>query len=328
LIIRTPKAMSHDLDAVFDLHPVLSPKLWDTVAQRFHPPPVDYLRKMGFAEKKPLPKCTIDMFFQVQTKTKQAPDEKQAETAFVSFVPEAQVCDARKYTCVNPHVCRQCFNTLVKVHSQGFEVCVECGNLVANPEEVATCATSSLGGTVGSSAGTRRLTTYMYKRTNHFLDHLKRVQAKQSSMVKPEVLSTVENDLRKERIFAGDPRITTTKVRSILKKLKLQKHYVYVFQITTKLSGKAPPSLTPMQEEKLLEMFQSIQGPFEKHCPPDRTNMLNYSYILRKLTQILGWHDLVDYFPLLKSRTKVYAQDMLWKKICEEAHFPFHRSIA
>ena len=311
-----------DLGAVFDLRPVLSPKIWATVAPRFHPPPADYLRKMGFAEKKPLPKCTLDMFFEVHTKA------KEEGGAFLRFVPAATVRDARKFACLNPHVCRNCLNTLVKVHSQGFEVCVECGNLVANPEEVATCSTSSLGGTVGSSAGTRRLTTYMYKRTNHFLDHLKRVQAKQSSMVKPEVLATVENELRKERIFPGDPRITTTKVRSILKKLKLQKHYVYVFQITAKLSGKAPPSLSPMQEEKLLEMFQSIQGPFEKHCPPDRTNMLNYSFILRKLTQILGWHDLMEYFPLLKSRSKVYAQDMLWKKICEEANFPFHRSIA
>lgn len=56
--------------------------------------------------------------------------------------------------------------------------------------------------------------------------------------------------------------------------------------------------------------------------------MLNYNYILRKLTQILGWYDLMDYFPLLKSRSKVHAQDLLWQKICKEANFPFHKSIA
>jgi hypothetical protein len=138
----------------------------------------------------------------------------------------------------------------------------------------------------------------------------------------------VENELRKERIYVGDSAITTTKVRSLLKKLKLQKYYIYIFQITSKLSGKAPPALTLVQEEKLLGMFQSIQDPFQKHCPPDRTNMLNYSYILRKLTQILGWYDLMDFFPLLKSRSKVHAQDMLWQKICTEANFPFHKSIA
>eukprot|EP00952_Eustigmatos_sp_NYUAD-ZCMA_P006731 28822-Eustigmatos_ZCMA.PRE.1 len=66
-----------------------------------------------------------------------------------------------------------------------------------------------MGGAVGDPG--RRLTTYMYKRTNHFLDHLKRVQAKETSVVKPEIIMTVENELRKERILRGDPKITTNK---------------------------------------------------------------------------------------------------------------------
>lgn len=314
------------LAALFDLRPVVDPKLWGVISARFHSPPVDYLRKMGFVEKRPLPTCTLDMFFTVSTH--QSDDDVHKAEPYLTLVPARNLGGLHQYTCLNPNVCRHCLNPLVKVASQGFEVCVNCGTQVANPEEVATCATSSFGGTVGSSAGGRRLTTYVYKRNNHFLDHLKRVQAKQTSAVKPEIISTVQNELRKERILPGDARITTNKVRSILKKLKLQKHYTYVFQITSKLSGKAPPSLTPVQEEKLLEMFSSIQGPFDKHCPPNRTNMLNYSYILRKFCQILGWYDLMDYFPLLKSRSKVYSQDILWKKICAEASFPFHKSIA
>lgn len=266
------------------------------------------------------------MFFNVNTG--QSNDNINKAEAYIHLVHVNDVRNMKEFTCLNPNVCRHCFNALIKVSSQGFEVCTDCGTQISNPEEVATCVTSSFGGTVGSSAGTRRVTTYIYKRTNHFVDHIKRVQAKQSSAVKPEILTIVKNELSKERIFTGDSRITTNKVRTILKKLKLQKYYTHVFQITSKLSGRAPPTLTPVQEEKLLEMFQKIQGPFDKHCPDTRTNMLSYSYILRKFTQILGWHELVDYFPLLKSRTKVYAQDMLWKKICTDANFPFHKSIA
>jgi hypothetical protein len=314
-------------DAVFSFRPVVAHGLWRLVSSRFHAPRVDYLRKMGFAEKKPLPNCTLEAFFEVN---KHANDKAHAkdDDEYVKLLPSKDVADDRKYTCLNPDVCRVCFNTLVKVHSQGFEVCVDCGSLISNPAQVATCSSNFLGGTVGSSAGTRRLTTYIYKRTNHFIHHLNRVQAKQTSAVRPEIVATVENELRKERIFQGDRRITTSKVRSILKKLKLQKHYVFVFQITAKLSGKAPPTLTAWQEEKLLEMFQRIQEPFEKHCPPSRTNMLNYSYILRKFCQILSWEDLIGFFPLLKSRSKVYAQDLLWKKICTDTGFPFHKSIA
>ena len=56
--------------------------------------------------------------------------------------------------------------------------------------------------------------------------------------------------------------------------------------------------------------------------------MLSYLFIIRKLVEILGWDDLVNYFPLLKSRTKVYAQDRIWKLICEDCRFPFYKSIS
>lgn len=284
------------LHALFEKRPIIRHSLWNLASSRFHPPPVDYLRKMGFVEKKPLPTCTLDMFF-FSISTHGFDTAHQVTDKFVRFVAASSLQRDDMYTCMNPDICRTCFNTLVKVFSQGFAVCGDCGNVVSNPESVATCTTSSLGGTVGSSTGSRRLTTYMYKTTNHVLDHLKRVQPKQTSSVKPEIIASVENELRKERIYVGDPAITTNKVRALLKKLKLQKYYIYIFQITSKLSGRAPPMLTLIQEEKLLDMFQRIQEPFQKNCPPDRTNMLNYSYILRKLTQILGWYDLMDFFP-------------------------------
>ena len=319
LKLNTPRAF-------FETRPIIRHALWNVASSRFHLPSVGYLRKMGFVEKRPLPICTLDMFFSI--KTHGVDTAHQLAGQYVRFVPDNSVQNEDMYVGMNLDICRVCFNTLAKVYSQGFDICGHCGNTVSNPERVATCSTSSLGGPVGSGSGCRRLTTYMYKRTNHFQDHLRRVQAKQTSSVRPDIIASVENELRKEWIYVGDAAITTSKVRSLLKKLKLQKYYIYIFQITSKLSGRAPPLLTLVQEEKLLDMFQSIQDPFQRHCPADRTNMLNYSYLLRKLTQILGWYDLMDFFPLLKSRSKVYAQDMLWQKICKDVDFPFHKSIA
>ncbi len=227
-------------------------------------------------------------------------------------------------------VCRDCGCDRLMTTYSGI-VCQNCGELSSNVVMVTSASSQSFGGSFASSSSSssgKRITTYMYKRTNHFLDHLKRVQAKESLSVRPEVLQCVRNELAKERIFDCDARITTAKVRGILKKLKLQKYYNHVFSITSFLSGRRPPSLTPIQEEKLLSMFQVIQQPFSRHCPPDRTNMISYSYVLRKLVEILGWYDLIDYFPLLKSRTKVFSQDVLWKKICQDVGFPFYRSIA
>lgn len=305
-------------DDLFTSRPRVSHKMWSTVLRNVHAPPVQYLRKMGFNEtRRPLPSCTLDMFFSVHMSA--------ADQSMVHFLSPDEIGPASKYTPLDPHICRPCGLRLSI--GIGSEVCRSCGTSYLHSVGLPSVTHQTLGGAVGKS-GSKRLTTYMYKRTNHFLDHLKRMQAKETSAVPRPVLETVESELRKERLLPGDPRITTKKVRSILKKLKLHKHYVHVSYITSKISGRDPPMLTSVQEEKLLELFQKIQVPFEKHCPPDRTNMLNYSFILRKLTQILGWYEFMEYFPLLKSRSKIYDQDLLWKKICQEVDFPFYKSIA
>lgn len=308
-------------ETLFTRRPRISHQLWVSVLQKVHAPPVQYLRKMGLNEaRRPLPSCTLDMFFSI--------DRGHPDREYVEYLDHAH--DEGRYAGYIPldgNVCRPCGIPLSI--GLGSEVCRSCGNSFLHSAELPSAGHQVFGGPVGKS-GSKRVTTYMYKRTNHFIDHLKRVQAKETRDVKKlvKILQTIESELRKERLYPGDPRITTDKVRSILKKLKLQKHYIHVFYITSKLSNRSPPILTPVQEEKLLELFHRIQTPFEKHCPPDRTNMLNYIFILRKLTQIMGWYELMEYFPLLKSRSKIYAQDMLWKKICQEVDFPFHRSIA
>ena len=65
-------------------------------------------------------------------------------------------------------------------------------------------------------------------------------------------------------------------------------------------------------------MFKDIQAPFEKHCPPERKNFLSYSYVLYKFCELLGEDEYLEYFPLLKSKEKLYNQDVLFRKICEE----------
>ncbi len=308
-------------DTFLDFFPVLSPTLWHQISHRFYATSIPYMRKLGVVGKTSVPCRTIDAFFTVETCVRQ---ETQNDEWVVRFIPAGPLST----TChpVFPEMCPLCQSTLLNDPRKSQVVCMTCGESTA-------CVFSPEGPFDSRSvtslvAHHRRITTYMYKRTNHFLDHLKRVQAKEATSVQPNIMNAVKNELAKEHIYHSDPRITITKVRSILKKLRLQKYYNHVFAITANLSGKKPPQLTAVQEEKLLAMFQAIQGPFERHCPPDRTNMISYSYVLRKLVEILGWNHLIGYFPLLKSRQKVYNQDCIWRNICEEVGFPYYRSIS
>jgi len=43
--------------------------------------------------------------------------------------------------------------------------------------------------------------------------------------------------------------------------------------------------------------------------------------------EILGQHQYLGLFQLLKSREKVFNHDILWKKITEELGWPFYSTV-
>ena len=171
------------------------------------------------------------------------------------------------------------------------------------------------------------LSPFAYQRINHFKEFLAQLQAKNNMAEIPDsVIAAIKKELKKERIV--DPEeITMVRIRRYLKKLHLNKYYEHVNSITCRISGKTPPRLSVDLEVRFVQMFKEIQAPFEKHCPKERKNFLSYSYTLHKMCQLLGKHDLLAYFPLLKSREKNYVQDCIWKGICSELDWEFISSV-
>ena len=121
--------------------------------------------------------------------------------------------------------------------------------------------------------------------------------------------------------------ITHEKVKALLKKLNWAKYYEHVPYISTILNGIQPPTMPQELEDKLRLMFHKIQAPFEKHKPAQRKNFLSYSYTLYKLCELLGEDDYLPCFPLLKSKEKLYAQDEIWAKICNELSWEYIRTV-
>ena len=240
------------------------------------------------------------------------------------------------YQPLDSDVCPACGQRMAYDAKNGQKVCHGCGEsqgisfMVGAP----SYGPNAMGGVgpAGGSNGARRLTTYMYNgaRTTPGPPQPRAGQG-------VECDQTVHRRGGRMRAAEGADRLGRPPHHhhqdpSILKKLKLQKYYNHVFAITARLSGRAAPQLSTLQEEKLLAMFQMVQEPFQRHCPPDRTNMISYSYVLRKLVEILGWHSLVDYFPLLKSRHKVYLRTRSGRKsattwaFTSQIHSVMHRN--
>ena len=310
-------------DNFWNLVPTVKTKLWNRLRNRFAIPSSLFAKRMGLSCDTPA--ASLETFFEVQ-------GVRRDNCDMLQWVPQDTF---RKVVLskVFDDICENCLGKDLRSSTvEGSCICASCGYVASecaqSPSASAEHYGPSVSIAVGHSDKPRRVNQYIYKRCNHFRFWLARVQAKESSGAKANVIEAVRRELAKERIGVGDPRITYDKVRSMLKKLRLTKFYNHGFFITSILSGREAPQLTLLQEERLVSIFHAVQVPFARHCPKDRVNMMSYAYLLRKMAEALGWYEFASYFPLLKSRAKVYQQDRIWQHICAEINLPFTKSIA
>ncbi len=172
----------------------------------------------------------------------------------------------------------------------------------------------------------REMSYYAYKKINHLNEWLAQFQAKETTEIPTVVLDQIRAELRKERI-TDMSKLKISKLKEILKKLKLSRCYDHVAHILNRLNGISAPVLSREVEEKLRYMFKEIQSSFVKHCPKKRSNFLSYSFVLYKFCELLELDDYLPCFPLLKSREKLYMQDKIWELICKDLGWQFIRTV-
>ena len=178
----------------------------------------------------------------------------------------------------------------------------------------------------GMKEQTKDSSYFNYRKINHFNEWLAQFQAKETTDIPSEVYDLILLELRKEK-RRNIADLKPKALREILKRLNMNKYYEHIPHIMNRLNGIPPPRLSPETEEVLRSMFRDIQTPFMKYCPPWRKNFLSYSYVLHKFCKILGKDEFLSCFPLLKSREKLYEMDKVWKMICDDLGWEFHRSI-
>lgn len=172
----------------------------------------------------------------------------------------------------------------------------------------------------------REITYFAYKKINHFNEWLSQFQAKESTDIPEEIFERIQSELKKER-YLNTKTLKASKVRDILKKLNLTKYYEHCPYITNRITGKPAPEINDELQEKLRNMFRQIQGPWNRHCPPGRSNFFSYPYIFYKFLQLLSHDEFLPYFRLLKSREKLQEHDEVWKKICGDLKWEFIKTV-
>jgi ribosomal protein S27AE len=217
----------------------------------------------------------------------------------------------------NTEICTRCNIPLICLQHDAIMICNNCGYqellLVEQNRPIL-------------KQNTKDTSHFSYKRINHFREWCNQVQGKESTDIPNDIFEKILNEIKKEKIM-DTKKITYSKMREILKRLRINKYYEHINYIINRINGIPTPQFSTELEEKLCSMFRDIQGPFLKHCPKDRKNFLSYSYVLYKFFQILGLNEYLKFFPLLKSREKLYVQDQIWKKICEDLNYKIIPSL-
>jgi hypothetical protein len=199
--------------------------------------------------------------------------------------------------------------------TQSIMTCPSCGYSMTYLD--ATCASLAFDDAVD-------LSSYSYKKINHYTMHLALCQAKETHRVPSEVLQTVMKDLHERQGIRTPESIHYRHVREALRRNRIRKAYDYVVQITSRIKGVPPPRVTASVEAQLKNMFLQMQPVFLRHAPNTRTNFLSYTYVLYRCFQILGQTHMLDTIVLLKGRSKLEANDAIFRRMCEDLEWSVH----
>jgi hypothetical protein len=237
--------------------------------------------------------------------------------------------------------------SVMRVHMSNCDMCLTCQQptVIMGAGAIMGCTKCKQTYTFIQATSSRiaygeevEFTSFSYRRENHFQEWLNCFQAKESTtLLKKEAaaqknkedMSVVELVAQKcaEMGHTDRSKIEMQHVREALKALRLSKYYENQQQITTRISGRPAPNMTPQQEEQVRCMFSAIIPLFEKHKPPDRRNFLSYAYCLYKFCELMGWDQFLPCFTLLKGADKLKKQDMIFEKICKDLDWEFIPSV-
>jgi hypothetical protein len=170
--------------------------------------------------------------------------------------------------------------------------------------------------------------SYKYKRINHICEKLQFLHTPKNTNIPEDVYDLIKNNLKKDGI--NNENLKYKQIIKILKKNRKTQYYTqyyeYTHQIYYKITNKQPFVLSPQIQNAILDMFKKVSNIYHNCTPDNRTNFLNYNYIIHKLFKIIGLDDVAEFFILIKSKEKLKENDEIWKKICEHNKWKFDPS--
>lgn len=223
--------------------------------------------------------------------------------------------------------CYSCHSIHIGInHQLGELVCFSCGYVIDDRIVESSSYQQSAGGAPYAKnlrpVLPRKLSHNVGKRLNHFKYWLNRLQGKELCKVTETEYKLIQEELNR---YPYTP-ITPEKIRFVLKRLKLTRYFNNTFSILKRLTGNALLEFDTEHEQMLIQFFLQIQDCFGD-AAKGRANMMSYLYLIKKMSELLGWNDIAEEIPLLKSKFKTRELDKIWQRICHHHNLNFIKSV-
>ena len=165
-----------------------------------------------------------------------------------------------------------------------------------------------------------------YKKLDHFKEVLNQFQGKEMREIPDQVIQHVRENMPDSLENVSDlTGINLTRI--ILRKSKLSKYNENVHMIWSRVSGRQPPYIKKLVEDKLLRYFKAIAQVYEPLKGLKRNSFMNYYYVLYKLLHLMKEYELLPYIPLLKTKQRIREHDRVWYRICIELDWTYYPAL-
>jgi hypothetical protein len=216
----------------------------------------------------------------------------------------------------NGDVCKQCGNSYTLSANGAHLICFHCSTDIRHIDN--TPSSMAYGDEVEMSVGS-------YHASSQCNVWLKKIQAKGSRVMPPEIVETVRQHFLDEGYVTFD-HLTYDVLRQAMRRCGLSKFYVFDVQIMCTLKGIPPPRFTYEQETFIRIIFRGIERPcirWRNRLYRGRTNFISYPLCLYMICLLLGWVELLPYFTLLKGKDKLKNQLIVFRGVCRDLDWDF-----
>ena len=205
------------------------------------------------------------------------------------------------------YFCMDCKSRKIVDYERSTLVCTECGLCEYYPVYVMSCNYTM--------QPSRR--KCIYKRFDNFKVILNHFFYGGMRVIPDDIMKTIRDEIHDETnvLYPYEIPLMIPILECILKRNELTMYKDSIYFIYFKLSGGSFPHVTMKEYNTILNAFNVISSIYDKYKPNDRKSFLNYSFVLKKLSIMLGKVEYAKCIPRLKTHSKQKELKRVWELI-------------